>query len=446
MTRSRLGAIAALLLALALALVASTPKAHEFTLEAVLNTFVKVEPAQVQVLVRAPLYLFKDVRFPIKNAEVDVENSDAAMQRALAAIAQSLVLYENGQPLKAAKATGKLALPSDRSFETYEQAVAHVAAPREPDTRIVVDQGYVDAHLVYPAATPANAVFALRTTIAPELGDYLKVAVRYTSIDGASSSMVMRNSSGSVDLNPTRWGAASGFIGLGLAHILTGYDHLLFLLCLVIPLRSLKQLFAIVTTFTLAHSLTLIGSAFGLAPQGAWFPPAVETCIAASIVYTALENIIGVNISRRVMLAMLFGLVHGFAFSYGLKQELQFAGSHLLVSLFAFNIGIELGQIAALMLMLPLLVFVTRKVLPGRVGAIILSALIAHVGWHWMEERWDALSKVHWPKVDAANLATVALWALAIVVLAAAAVALARRLRLGTATPGLKQIVRESGP
>ena len=88
----------------------------------------------------------------------------------------------------------------------------------------------------------------------------------------------------------------SGFVRLGIEHILSGSDHLLFLLCLVVPLRGWRALLAVVTVFTLAHSLTLLGSAFGLAPRGAWFPPFVETPIAASIVYMALENIVGVDL------------------------------------------------------------------------------------------------------------------------------------------------------
>ena len=135
---------------------------------------------------------------------------------------------------------------------------------------------------------------------------------------------------------------------LGIEHILTGFDHLLFLLCLVIPLRGWRQMLAIVTVFTVAHSFTLIGSAFGLAPSGAWFPPFVETAVAASIVYMALENIMGVDLARRMLITGLFGLVHGFGFSYGLQENLQFAGTHLLVSLFAFNVGIELGQMLVL--------------------------------------------------------------------------------------------------
>src|SRR5206468_2695363 len=164
-------------------------------------------------------------------------------------------------------------------------------------------------------------------------------------------SLVITSLSGTVALNPGWWHAASGFIGMGMTHILTGTDHLLFLLCLIIPLRGWRSVLAIVTTFTLAHSFTLIGSAFHLAPAGAWFPPFVEMTIAASIVYMALENIMGLKLTRRIVLTGLFGLVHGFGFSYGLQENLQFAGTHLLVALFAFNLGIEAGQLLVLALM-----------------------------------------------------------------------------------------------
>jgi len=236
-----------------------------------------------------------------------------------------------------------------------------------------------------------------------------------------------------VDLNPTWWGAAAGFVGLGIAHILTGIDHLLFLLCLLIPLRSWRPMVAIVTTFTIAHSFTLIGAAFGLAPSGSWFPPFVESAIAASIVYMALENIMGADLRRRLVITGLFGLVHGFGFSYGLQESLQFAGTHLLVSLFAFNVGIELGQLLALTVMVPLLVAVRRYVLRGRVGMIILSALAAQVGWNWMLERGEVLWNTPWPRLTLAGAATTAFW-IAGILLAAGMITLAmRKLRLADA-------------
>ena len=85
--------------------------------------------------------------------------------------------------------------------------------------------------------------------------------------------MVLTSRSGTVALNPTWWRAAAGFVGLGIEHILTGYDHLLFLLCLVIPLRGWRQVLSVITISRVAHSFTLLGSAFHLAPRAAGSRP-----------------------------------------------------------------------------------------------------------------------------------------------------------------------------
>jgi hypothetical protein len=414
--------------ALGLAVFGSAARAHEFKLDAAINAFVTIEPDEAHLVVRAPLYLFKSAKFPVKNAEIDVGDSGPAVERALAALQQDVVLLEDGSALKASKASGRLSLPSDRSFQAYDEALQHVAEPIASDTRIYIDQGFVDAHLVFPLHTQ-NPEMSIRTTAAPELGDALKLTVRYKPQDGEGRTLIMTSRSGSVALNPTWWRAAAGFVGLGMEHILTGTDHLLFLLCLIIPLRGWRQILAIVTTFTVAHSFTLIGSAFNLAPTGAWFPPFVEASIAASIVYMALENIMGVDLRRRLMLTGMFGLVHGFGFSYGLQENLQFAGTHLLTALFAFNIGIEFGQLAVLAFMLPALLVVRRYVLPGRVGMIILSAIVAQTGWQWMIERGQALMNVRWPQPSLAGLAVLALWIAGLLLAAGGIRAIARCLQ-----------------
>lgn len=406
--------------------------AHEFKLDAVINAFVKIEPNDAQLVIRAPLYLFKSAKFPIKDARIDLESAAPALERAVAAYEQSITLYEDGRPLAAAHGTARLSLPSDRSFESYDHASIHVVQPPEPGTGIYVDQGYVDARIVYPIRSP-HSEFAIRTTAGPELGDYLKLAVRYLPLDADSRAMLVTSLSGTVALNPTWWRAASTFTRLGVAHILTGYDHLLFLLCLVIPLVGWRKILSVVTVFTVAHSFTLLGTAFQLAPSGAWFPPFVETCIAASIVYMALEDIMGVNLQRRILITGLFGLVHGFGFSYGLQENFQFAGTHLIVSLFAFNVGIELGQIVVLAVMLPTLALVKRYVLPGKVGMIILSAIAADTGWHWMLDRARALWETPWPQPTLAGLAILAVWIAGILLAAGIIRIVARRLRLGEA-------------
>ncbi|HZZ92238.1 MAG TPA: HupE/UreJ family protein [Usitatibacter sp.] len=397
----------------------ATAPGHEFKLDATMSAFVKVEGGETHLVVRAPLYLFKSARFPVSNIEIDVPASQEALARSLTALRGNIQLFEEGQRLTAQAGSARLSLPSDRSFESYAPAVRHVAQPVPADTRIVIDQGYVDAHFVYALHARAPEL-SIRTTAAPELGDYLKLAIRFMPAEGAERAMVVTSASGTVALNPGWWHAASGFIGMGMTHILTGADHLLFLLCLIIPLRGWRAVLAIVTAFTVAHSFTLIGSAFHLAPAGAWFPPFVETAIAASIVYMALENIMGVKLGRRILLTGLFGLVHGFGFSYGLQENLQFAGTHLIVSLFAFNVGIELGQLLALAFMLPALVVVRRYVLPGRVGMVILSAVVAQTGWQWMMERGADIAKAPWPHATAAGLAVLTLWISGIVLAALA--------------------------
>ena len=146
-----------------------------------------------------------------------------------------------------------------------------------------------------------------------------------------------------------------------------------------------------------------------------WFPPLVETLIATSIVYMALENIVGASLARRWIITFAFGLVHGFGFSFALRETLQFAGSHLLTALFAFNLGVELGQLVVLAAVVPALNLLFRFVVAERMGTIILSALVAHTAWHWMTERGAQLLQFPLPAVDAVLLLTIVRWTMALV-------------------------------
>jgi len=409
------------------ALIISAPlHAHEFALESVVNAFVEVTPGEMHLVVRVPLHLLATVKFPAIGRELDLPNLGPAGGRALNGIAHDITLTENGHVLSPVSLIGRPSLPSDRSFERFDRAVAHVAQTPDPGVGIYYDQGYFDAHLVYAIASE-HSEFTIATRIAPELKDYVKLSLRYLTPDSEGRAMMITRSSGAMPLNPTWISAASGFVKLGIGHIVAGTDHLLFLLCLVIPLTRLRDVLVIVTGFTLAHSITLICATFDIVPQGAWFPPFVETMIAVSVLYMALENIVGVSLSRRLALTLLFGLVHGFGFAYGLQEQMQFAGTHRVVSLLAFNAGIEVGQILVLCAMLPMLFIVRRYVLTGRFGMIILSALVAHVAWHWMMDRADVLWKVGLPHLDASAITTLAAWATAVVFLAAAVGIVAKR-------------------
>ena len=110
----------------------------------------------------------------------------------------------------------------------------------------------------------------------------------------------------------------------------------------------------------------------------------------------------------------MFGLVHGFGFSFALRESLQFAGSHLVSSLLSFNIGVELGQLLVLALLIPPLNVVFRHARSERVGTIVLSAVVAHTAWHWMIDRGSELGqfRFEWPALDAEFAARAADWLL----------------------------------
>ena len=88
--------------------------------------------------------------------------------------------------------------------------------------------------------------------------------------------------------------------------------------------------------------------------------------------------------------------MHGFGFAFGLRETLQFAGSHLLASLLSFNLGIELGQLLVVAALVPMLQMVLARV-PERAGVIVVSAFVAHTGWHWMLERGERLRQFAFP-------------------------------------------------
>ena len=132
----------------------------------------------------------------------------------------------------------------------------------------------------------------------------------------------------------------------------------------------------------------------------------------------AIENIVGSNVRRRWIITFAFGLVHGFGFSFALRDTLQFAGSHLLTSLLSFNLGVEIGQLLVLALMVPALELLFRFGIAERIGTIILSALAAHSAWHWMLERGEQLRKFPWPAADTATLASTLRWLIALLLFA----------------------------
>jgi hypothetical protein len=402
--------------------------AHDIPNDVTVQAFLKPEGQRLRLLVRAPMKAMRDVEFPQKGpGYLDLARTGPFLADAATLwIADAIAIYENDSRLPKPQVVATMvSLESDRSFATYEDALAHVTGASLPlDTNVVWNQTMLDVLFEYPIQSE-HSDFAIHPAL-DRLGVRTVTALRFLVPEPGGNYIVRAfefdNDPGIVRLDPRWYQASLRFVREGFLHILDGTDHLLFLLCLVIPFRRFRGLIPVVTAFTVAHSITLIASAYNLGPDALWFPPLIETLIAASIVYMALENIVTTSTVRhRWMLAFGFGLVHGFGFSFALKQTLQFAGDHLLTSLLSFNIGVELGQLLVLAVLIPALELLFRYVVAERMGTIILSALVAHTAWHWMMERFDRLRqfRFEWPEINAAFLAGALRWLMLLVIVAA---------------------------
>lgn len=390
--------------------------AHEIPTEVVVQSYVKPEGSELKLLVRVPLEAMRDVVFPLRGPGfLDLDNIDETLHDAATIwIANEVELYEDGVQVDTYTISAvRLSLPSDRSFRSYETALANVtSAPMPTSTELYYQQALLDVLIEYPIRAD-TAEFSINPNFR-RLGLNTTTVVRFLAPGASERLFEFSNDPGIVHLDPRWHHAFARFVVFGFEHILDGIDHLLFVMCLIIPFRRIRPLIVIVTSFTVAHSITLMGSAFGITPGAIWFPSLIESLIAASIVYMALENIVGSRWERRWIIAFGFGLVHGFGFSFALAETMQFAGGHLLTSLLAFNLGVEAGQILIILIAVPLLNLLFRAGLPERVGTIILSVILAHSGWHWMSDRFSEFFAydISMPELNAAFFAVLMRWML----------------------------------
>jgi hydrogenase/urease accessory protein HupE len=174
-----------------------------------------------------------------------------------------------------------------------------------------------------------------------------------------------------------------GFLRLGIRHIWTGYDHLLFLLGLLVVCRTFRSIVTIISCFTLAHSLTLVFATFS------WVnlpPRIVEPAIAASIVFVGLENLVrrGEELRTRAAITFGFGLLHGFGFANVLRDlGVGLGETGIAMPLLAFNAGVEIGQVLIACAVLPLLWQLRKSEAFTRRGVPVASGLVAAIGLYW---------------------------------------------------------------
>ncbi|MCR6656188.1 MAG: HupE/UreJ family protein [Opitutus sp.] len=189
------------------------------------------------------------------------------------------------------------------------------------------------------------------------------------------------------DRSMARRAGFGAFLQLGVEHIWTGYDHLLFLLALLVVCRDLRSVLVIVSCFTVAHSVTL-----GLATMD-WVrlpPKVIEVAIAASIVLVGVENLWrgGEALRGRAAVTLIFGLVHGFGFAnvlrdFGVGRD----GGGIALPLFSFNLGVELGQLAIAAVVLPIYWQLARDEQRARAARKWTSLATVGLGGYWLLER-----------------------------------------------------------
>ena len=407
--------------------------------EVALRGFIKAEDGRLRLLLRVPLALLSSFGLPKRGpGYLDLARIDEKLKQAAAAAGKQIELREDGVPLAPVVRRARISLLSDRSFERYDAALARLEGPPlAVDTDLFWNQGFFDAELEYPLPSPSARV-SIRMNVAPELGRRLKLQLEFLPAGQSPRSFAIPAGAGWIALDPSWYEAAWLFLKTG---FLGGFalDRFAFLLCLLAPFRQFRGLLAIVVVLTALQALTLTASALGAVDGVRWLPQLFDTSVAAAIVLLAVGNLAAPSLRRRALVSAVIGVLGGFSLGGLLAGASQFAGTHSLVATASFNVGIAMGEIVSLALAYAAVRWLLDRVLAPALGAVVLSAVLGHMAWHWMVERGHAFS--HEVEHAAASglssaLAVAGLWLIPALVVGAIAWFLPRRFN-GAPVPSL---------
>lgn len=248
-------------------------------------------------------------------------------------------------------------------FALLEEAEAVLEGPVYDDRFDVTYVGdtVMDVELIFPVADIPD-IYSLQSRLNPGLPDQDDTA--NLVIDHRTTEPLIHRVRGllnePVTVSRSVFDAIFTFTKEGVVHILEGLDHVLFVFCLILGAATFRHLALRITGFTVGHSVTLIFGFLGYVPSAPWFIPLVETGIAASIVYAAAIAIAFRHRQETALVTAIIGLLHGLGFSFVLQEILQADAPNLWQSLLAFNLGVEIGQIAIAAIVWPVLIFTTN--------------------------------------------------------------------------------------
>ena len=380
--------------------------------EIVLQGFLKQEGNRARLLVRVPLILLQTAALPRRGpGYLDLAHIDEKLSEVAQSAGRQIEINDDGSPLIPMVRASRVSPLSDRSFATYETALALLDGPKLPvDTELFWNQGYFDAALEYPLRTP-DAHLSIRSNVAPELERRVKLRLIFLPAGAPPRNYEMQSGSGWIPLDPTAIEAIALSLKRGFADSFA-FNRLVFLLCLIAPFRNLRGLLAIVIVMAGMQALTMTANGAHWLSGVPWLQPFAEVALATAVLLLAVGNLGAPSLRRRWFLASVISAIGGFAIGQLFAESWQFSGAHPIAAALAYNAGIIIGAVAILIVSLIALRVLFAYVLGAPLGVIVLSALLALVAWQWLLDGLHGLRQATDPGVSSASLFAFARWLL----------------------------------